>query len=84
MKLVYFAWLRERVGFSEEEIELPGDVSTVEDLLTWLKTRGENFAEALKHPEVVRVAIDQALVNDPQAKIGSAREIALFPPMTGG
>ncbi len=84
MKLVYFAWLRERVGFGQEEIDLPQEVSTVSELLNWLRSRGENFEEALKHPEVIRVAIDQVHENDLDKNITSAKEIALFPPMTGG
>lgn len=83
MKLVYFAWVRERIGHAEEEITLPGDVETVGDLLAWLKRRGEGYEAALVHPEVIRVAIDQEHAGHDKA-IGSAREIALFPPMTGG
>ena len=83
MKLVYFAWVRERIGKPEEEIELPDDVKTVRDLLSHLKTLGEEYEAALQYPDVIRVAIDQEHVehND---KIGNAREIGIFPPMTGG
>lgn len=84
MKLVYFSWLRERVGVGEEEVELPDTVKTIADLFTWLTSRGENYQEALKHPDVVRVALDQQHVGDRNAPIADAREIALFPPMTGG
>ena len=82
-KLIYFAWVRERIGKSEEEVDLPSDVKTVSDLLLWLKSRGEEFESALQHPEVIRVAINQEHVDHGEL-IGSAREIALFPPMTGG
>ncbi|QOF72607.1 molybdopterin converting factor subunit 1 [Aminobacter sp. NyZ550] len=82
-KLIYFAWVRERIGKAEEEVELPAEVRTVRDLLLWLKSRGEEFESALQHPEVIRVAINQEHV-DHREEIGSAREIALFPPMTGG
>ncbi|CAN7305869.1 molybdopterin converting factor subunit 1 [Aminobacter aminovorans] len=82
-KLIYFAWVRERIGKAEEEVELPADVKTVRELLLWLKSRGEEFESALQHPEVIRVAINQEHV-DHREPIGSAREIALFPPMTGG
>jgi molybdopterin synthase sulfur carrier subunit len=82
-KLIYFAWVRERIGKAEEEVELPAEVRTVRDLLMWLKSRGEEFESALQHPEVIRVAINQEHVDHREA-IGSAREIALFPPMTGG
>jgi sulfur-carrier protein len=82
-KLMYFAWVRERIGFSGEELELPADVKTAGDLLAFLASRGEGFAEALKHPKVIRVAVNQEHV-DHDELIAGAREIALFPPMTGG
>jgi molybdopterin synthase sulfur carrier subunit len=82
-KLVYFAWVRERIGKREEDIELPPSVQTVADLLDWLKTRGEEYAHALEHAEVIRVAINQEHVGR-REPIAGAREIALFPPMTGG
>ena len=83
MKLRYFAWVRERIGRSEEEIELPDSVVSVRDLLAWLKSRGEGYVMALQRPEVIRVAIDQEHV-DHREPVAGAREIALFPPMTGG
>lgn len=83
MKAVYFAWVRERIGKTEEDIDLPAEVKTVRDLLLWLKSRGEEFESALQHPEVIRVAINQEHVDHREAVAG-AREIALFPPMTGG
>ena len=83
MKVLYFAWIRERVGKPEEEIEPPASVSTVGDLVEWLKKRGEEYARAFDNPSVVRAAIDKVHVQ-PAAKIAHAREIAFFPPMTGG
>ena len=83
MKLIYFAWVRERIGMAEETVELPAEVATVRDLLLWLKGRGEEYEAALQHPEVIRVAINQEHVNH-REPIAGAREIALFPPMTGG
>jgi sulfur-carrier protein len=83
VKLSYFAWVRERIGKAEEEIELPGHVATIGDLVTWLKGRGEEYAHAFEHAEVVRAAIDRRHVR-PEASIEGAREIAFFPPMTGG
>jgi molybdopterin synthase sulfur carrier subunit len=83
MKVLYFAWIRERIGKPEEEVELPVSVSTVGDLMNWLKKRGEEYAYAFDNPKVVRAAIDKVHV-EPAAKIASAREIAFFPPMTGG
>jgi molybdopterin synthase sulfur carrier subunit len=82
-KLVYFAWVRERIGLSEETVDLPPAVVTVSDLLAWLKSRGEGYEAALLHPKAIRVAIDQEHA-DHDERIGSPREIALFPPMTGG
>jgi molybdopterin synthase sulfur carrier subunit len=82
-KLIYFAWVRERIGAREEEVQLPAEVKTVRDLLNWLHDRGEGYAEALRQPEVIRVAINQEHV-DHKEPIAGAREIALFPPMTGG
>ena len=83
MKLVYFAWVRERIGKAEEEIVLPGSVTTVADLLEHLKGRGEEYEAALQVPKVIRVAINQEHADHHEA-IAGAREIALFPPMTGG
>jgi len=83
MKLAYFAWVRERIGVAEEEVELPAGITTVEDLLHWLKGRGETYDMALQAPEIIRVAIDHEHV-DHSEPIAGAGEIALFPPMTGG
>jgi molybdopterin synthase sulfur carrier subunit len=83
MKAVYFAWVRERVGKTEEEIAPPADVSTVSGLLGWLASRGEEYAYAFENPKIIRVAIDRAHVKH-DTPIAGAREIAFFPPMTGG
>jgi molybdopterin synthase sulfur carrier subunit len=83
VKLSYFAWVRERIGKAEEEVELPPHVMTINDLLVWLKGRGEEYAHAFEQAEVVRAAIDRRHVR-PDASIAGAREIAFFPPMTGG
>ena len=83
MKLVYFAWVRERVGKAEEELTPPPSVKTVAELVTWLKGRGEKYAHAFEHAKSVRAAIDKSHVK-PDAAIAGAREIAFFPPMTGG
>ncbi len=83
MKLVYFAWVRERVGKTEEEVELPADLATVADLVRWLKRRGEEYEYAFENEDVVRAAIDHTHVK-PGASLAGAREIAFFPPMTGG
>ncbi|MBD0415766.1 molybdopterin converting factor subunit 1 [Oryzicola mucosus] len=82
-RLIYFAWIRERIGKLEEEVELPSDVTTVSDLLQWLRGRGEGYEAALQQPKIIRVAINQEHVEH-REPIAGAREIALFPPMTGG
>jgi sulfur-carrier protein len=83
MKLVYFAWVRERVGKAEEEIAPPASVATVTELIAWLSGRGEEYAHAFKNPKVIRAAIDKRHVQ-PDTRIAGAREVAFFPPMTGG
>ena len=83
LKLVYFAWVRERVGKAEEEIEPPASVKTIAELMRWLGGRGEEYAHAFSNPKVIRAAIDKSHVR-PDAAIAGAREIAFFPPMTGG
>ena len=83
MKLVYFAWVRERVGKTEEQIDPPAGVATVGELMAWLARRGEGYAYAFDNPKVIRAAIDRSHVRA-DAKIEGAAEIAFFPPMTGG
>jgi sulfur-carrier protein len=83
MKLRYFAWVRERIGKTDEDIEVPAAIITVGDLMTWLAARGEEYANAFQNPKVIRAAIDRSHVR-PEAPIAGAREIAFFPPMTGG
>jgi sulfur-carrier protein len=83
IKVLYFAWVRERVGKAEEAIEPPADVETVGQLMTWLTSKGEHYAYAFENPKVIRTAIDRSHVRA-DAKIEGAGEIAFFPPMTGG
>jgi sulfur-carrier protein len=83
MRLKYFAWVRERIGKAEETIEPPAGVLTVADLIGWLSARDEKYAYAFEKPRVIRAAIDHAHVQ-PNTAIAGAREIAFFPPMTGG
>lgn len=83
MKVKYFAWVRERIGKAEELIEPPPDVRTVDDLIGWLAQRGETYAYAFEKPKVIRAAIDHTHVKS-DTMISGAREIAFFPPMTGG
>lgn len=84
VKLVYFAWLRERFGMSEEQVDIPETVISVSDLFDWFETRGEAFANVMEYRDILQVAIDQIHVQDRQATIGDVKEIAIFPPMTGG
>jgi molybdopterin synthase sulfur carrier subunit len=83
MKVLYFAWLRERIGKPAEEIDPPPEVATVRELMTWLAQRGEEYAYAFENPQVIRTALDRTHVR-PETKISGAREVAFFPPMTGG
>jgi molybdopterin synthase sulfur carrier subunit len=83
MKLLYFAWIRERIGRSGETLELPAEIATIADLVAWLKARGPEYGEAFARPDLVRAAINQTHVK-PDAPIAGAREIAFFPPVTGG
>ena len=83
MRLLYFAWLRARIGIAEERIDPPAGIDTVATLLDWLKGRGPGFAEALKDARIVRVAVNQNYVGwDHPIRPGD--EVALFPPVTGG
>lgn len=83
VKLLYFAWVREKAGRAEEIVELPSEARTVSDVIAWLKTRGPEFAAAFERGDVIRAAIDQSHVKH-SAPVAGAREIAFFPPVTGG
>jgi sulfur-carrier protein len=83
VKIVYFAWVREKVGKADETVELPPSVRTVADLVAWLRQRGPEYAEAFARPGVVRAAVDKTHAQ-PAASVTDAREIAFFPPVTGG
>ena len=83
MRLLYFAWLRTRIGRAEERLDKPPEVTTVADLLDWLKCRGDGYAAALKDPKVVRVAVNHDYVG-PDQVLADGDEVALFPPVTGG
>lgn len=83
VRLLYFAWVREKIGRASEDIELPRDIVTVADLVGWLTARGPEYGEAFARPQVVRAALDKVHVK-PSAPLGAASEIAFFPPVTGG
>jgi molybdopterin synthase sulfur carrier subunit len=83
VRVLYFAWVRERIGKAEESLEPPASVRTVADMIAWLSSRGEEYAHAFERPTVIRTAIDKVHVKADSA-IAGAKEIAFFPPMTGG
>ncbi len=81
--LRYFAWIRERIGRSEEALDVPAEIATVADLVGWLKGKGPEYAAAFERAEVIRAAIDHTHVQR-NAPLAGAREVAFFPPVTGG
>ena len=83
MKVLYFAWLRQRVGMAEETVEVPDDVTTVGALLAWLRQRSDAHATALADLSVVRVAVNQEYARDDDP-VADGDEVALFTPVTGG
>jgi sulfur-carrier protein len=83
VKLLYFAWLKQKIGTDAEEITLPDDVNDVAGVIAWLKTRGDKYATALKDDAVVRVAVNQTYAK-PDTPVSDGDEVALFPPVTGG
>ncbi|HQT74026.1 MAG: molybdopterin converting factor subunit 1 [Acidiphilium sp. 37-67-22] len=83
MKILYFAWLRERIGLAEEEIDLPAEVATVGALAEYLAGRGPAHARAFAARQAIKAAVDQRFV-PPETPLAGATEIAFFPPFTGG
>ncbi|MEM7442110.1 MAG: molybdopterin converting factor subunit 1 [Pseudomonadota bacterium] len=83
IKLLYFAWVRDRIGLAEESVTPPTEITDVAALIAWLKTRGPRYEAALKNDRVVRVAINQRFAK-PEDAISPGDEIAVFPPVTGG
>ncbi|SCA58250.1 Molybdopterin synthase sulfur carrier subunit [Candidatus Terasakiella magnetica] len=83
MKVLYFAWLRTKIGCAEEEIELPKGAHTVAEVLDLLRARGENYAEALSAEKVIRVAVNQDYAQEVDM-VKNEDEFAIFPPVTGG
>lgn len=83
MKVRYFAWMKRRVGLGEEDVTPPSTVATVGDLVAWLRTRSPGHAEALAEGAAFGAAVDQRTAPF-DAPIAGAREVAFFPPFTGG
>ena len=72
LKLRYFAWVRERIGKPEEEVDVPGTIGTVGELMAWLASRGEAYAHAFENRKVIRAAIDQ--IERSEVKISDTRD----------
>lgn len=83
MRILYFAWLRSKIGTGAEEVAPPDGVADVAGLLDWLKGRGDGYGDALADLSLVRVAVNQEYVG-PDHPVAAGDEIALFPPVTGG
>ena len=83
MKILYFAWLRQKTGIDAEDVEMPLEISDVAGLLDWLKERNSNFADALADIDSIRVAANQEFA-ELDAPVAQGDEVAIFPPMTGG
>ncbi|MBR7708712.1 molybdopterin converting factor subunit 1 [Microvirga sp. SRT01] len=83
MRVLYFAWVREAVGIGQEDVTPPAEVATVAGLIDWLAGRSDGHARAFADRGRLRCAVDQAFVAL-DAPIAGAREIAIFPPVTGG
>ncbi len=83
MKILYFAWVKQRTGIAQETVELPDTVKTVADVIDWIRTRGPEFAHAFEDTRVIRAAVDQVHARL-DTQIEGAGEIAFFPPVTGG
>ncbi|MEH3041612.1 MAG: molybdopterin converting factor subunit 1 [Sphingomonas paucimobilis] len=83
VELLYFAWVREAIGMAGERVDPPSEVATVADLVEWLSARGGGYATAFADRHRLRTAVDQAFV-PLDTPIAGAREVAIFPPVTGG
>jgi molybdopterin converting factor subunit 1 len=83
LRVLYFAWLRERVGLNEETVSPPAEVATVAALIAWLVARDAGHAAAFEHPALVRCAVNQSFAG-PDTGVAPGDEVAFFPPVTGG
>ena len=82
-RLLYFAWVKDKTGIAAEDVDLPENIDTVAGVIAWLKTRGPQYENAFAQSEAIRAAIDQTHARI-DASVASAKEIAFFPPVTGG
>jgi sulfur-carrier protein len=83
VRLLYFAWVREKLGRAEETVTIPADIATLAELMGWLAARDGVHADVFNRVGIIRAAINQVHAL-PSAAIAGAREIAFFPPVTGG
>lgn len=83
MKVLYFAWVRQRIGVAEEEVSPPDEVRDVAALVAWLRGRSAGHAAAFADPRQVRAAVNQDFAM-PEAPVRAGDEVAFFPPVTGG
>jgi molybdopterin converting factor subunit 1 len=83
MRVLYFAWLRQRVGMAEEEVSPPEEVRDVAGLVAWLAGRSPAHASAFADPRQVRAAVNQDFA-PPEHPVRAGDEVAFFPPVTGG
>lgn len=83
MKILYFAWLRQKIGAGEERPDVPAEVSTPAQLVDWLKSQGSQYEDAFKDVSAIKVAINQEFA-DFDTAIKAGDEVAFFPPVTGG
>ncbi len=83
MKVLYFSWVRDRIGVGSEDLSPPENVTSVEGLVEWLKGRGEGYQKAFDDITIIRVAVNQEHVKLDHP-VGDSDEVAFFPPVTGG
>lgn len=83
MQVLYFGWVKSRIGIGKEELSPPPEVTNVASLIDWLKGRGDGYANAFEDSSVLRVAVNQE-ITQLDAPITDGDEVAVFPPMTGG
>ncbi|MDE0796313.1 MAG: molybdopterin converting factor subunit 1 [Alphaproteobacteria bacterium] len=83
MQVLYFGWVKSRIGIGKEELSPPPEVTNVASLIDWLKGRGDRYANAFEDSTALRVAVNQEIA-PLDAAIADGDEVAVFPPMTGG